>query len=181
MAKTTLTLDIEYDPELTHPDGLASAMDRLMETALSTPGIMEEYGDPRVGEFFVSAADGSRPKPGPTIILNISGGVLQDVFGSDPAITVALVDWDTEGCDPSDNGIIEIPDGRGGTQLANVAEYPVQPLEQLTGTETEAAPESGRAGVDATNRFRPNGGAPLGALQHRHQHVADHTRLRQLR
>jgi hypothetical protein len=148
MAKTTLTLDIEYDPELTHPDGLASAMDRLMETALSTPGIMEEYGDPRVGEFFVSAADGSHPKPGPTIILNISGGVLQDVFGSDPAITVALVDWDTEGCDPSDNGIIEIPDGRGGTQLANVAEYPVQPLEQLTGTETEAALKA--AGLELT-------------------------------
>ena len=49
------------------------------------------------------------------------------------------MDWDTEGCDPSDNGIVEIPDGRGGTQLAAVAEYPVWPLEQLAGTETEAA------------------------------------------
>ena len=62
MAKTTLTLDIEYDPELTHPDGLASAMDRLMETALSTPGIMEEYADPRMGEFFVAKADQRCPK-----------------------------------------------------------------------------------------------------------------------
>ncbi len=52
--KTTLTLDIDYDPELTHPEGLASAMDRLLETALSTPGIMEEYGDPKMGEFFVA-------------------------------------------------------------------------------------------------------------------------------
>ena len=64
MAKTTLIVDIEYDPELTDPEGLASAMDRLMEMALSTPGIMEEYGDPRVGEFFVTKADGSHPKPG---------------------------------------------------------------------------------------------------------------------
>ena len=29
--KTTLTVDIEYDPELTDPEGLACAMDRLME------------------------------------------------------------------------------------------------------------------------------------------------------
>ena len=49
--KTTLTVDIDYNPEKTHPEGLASAMDRLMEMALSTPGIMEEYGDPRIGEF----------------------------------------------------------------------------------------------------------------------------------
>jgi hypothetical protein len=54
MARTTLTVDIKYDPELTDPEGLASAMDRLLETALSTPGIMEEYGDPKVGEFFVA-------------------------------------------------------------------------------------------------------------------------------
>jgi len=62
--KTTLTCDIEYNPELTDPEGLASAMDRLMETVLSTPGIMEEYGDPKIGEFFVARAAGSSPKPG---------------------------------------------------------------------------------------------------------------------
>ena len=54
--KTTLTCDIEYNPELTDPEGLASAMDRLMETVLSTPGIMAEYGDPKIGEFFVAHA-----------------------------------------------------------------------------------------------------------------------------
>jgi hypothetical protein len=54
MAKTTLTLDIEYDPELTDPEGLACAADRLLETVLSTPGIMDEYGAPRFGEFFVA-------------------------------------------------------------------------------------------------------------------------------
>lgn len=51
--KTTLTIDIDYNPAVTDPEALASAADRLMETALSTPGIMEEYGDPRFGEFFV--------------------------------------------------------------------------------------------------------------------------------
>ena len=33
--KTTLTVEVEYDPRKTDPDGLASAMDRLLETALS--------------------------------------------------------------------------------------------------------------------------------------------------
>jgi hypothetical protein len=63
MAKTTLTVDIEYDPELTDPEGLASAMDRLLETALSTPGIMDEYANPKVGEFFVASMAGDRPPP----------------------------------------------------------------------------------------------------------------------
>jgi hypothetical protein len=51
--KTTLTVDIDYDPDVTDPEGLASAADRLLETVLSTPGIMDTYGDPRFGEFFV--------------------------------------------------------------------------------------------------------------------------------
>ena len=52
--KTTLTLDIEYDPDVTDPEGLATAMDRLMETARSIPKILDEYGNPKVGEFFVA-------------------------------------------------------------------------------------------------------------------------------
>ena len=52
--KTTLTVEIEYDPAMTDPEGLACAMDRLLETALSTPGIFDEYGNPKVGEFFVA-------------------------------------------------------------------------------------------------------------------------------
>jgi hypothetical protein len=135
--KTRLTVEIEYDPKMTDPEGLACAMDRLLETALSTPGIFDEYGNPKVGEFFVARE--TTALSAPKIVLNISGGVLQDVFSSDPAITVARVDWDTEGCSPSDNGIVEIADGRGGTQLAAVAEYPVLPLTDLAGTETEAA------------------------------------------
>jgi len=33
---------------------LACAMDRLLETVLSTPGIMDEYGNPAIREFFVA-------------------------------------------------------------------------------------------------------------------------------
>ena len=101
------------------------------------PASWTNTGIPTVREFFVAKETVSTAAP--KIVLNMSGGLVQEVFASDPAITVALVDWDTEGCDPSDNGIVEIPDGRGGTQLAHVAECPVEPLEQLAGTETEAA------------------------------------------
>jgi hypothetical protein len=135
--KTTLTVEVEYNPQKTDPEGLACAMDRLLETALSIPEVMDEYGNPTIGEFFVAKEASSTAAP--KIILNMSGGLVQEVFGSDPAITVALVDWDTEGSDPSDNGMVEIPDERGGTQLAHVAECGVEPLEQLAGTETEAA------------------------------------------
>jgi len=52
--KTTLTVEIEYDPRKTDPEGLACAMDRLLETALSIPEVMDEYGRPAVGQFFVA-------------------------------------------------------------------------------------------------------------------------------
>jgi len=52
-AKTRLFLEIDYDPGVTDPEGLASAMDRLLETSLSIPGVLDEYGSPRFGEFLV--------------------------------------------------------------------------------------------------------------------------------
>jgi hypothetical protein len=54
--KTTLTVEVEYDPARTDPEGLACAMDRLMETALSIPGALDEYGNPEVGEFLIAGA-----------------------------------------------------------------------------------------------------------------------------
>jgi hypothetical protein len=52
--RTVLEVSLDFDPGVTDPESLASAMDRLLETALSTPGIFEDYGNPRVGEFFVA-------------------------------------------------------------------------------------------------------------------------------
>ena len=54
LKKTTLTVDLKYDPTKTDPEGLACAMDRLLETALSIPGVMDEYANPQIGEFFVA-------------------------------------------------------------------------------------------------------------------------------
>lgn len=83
MAKTTLTIDVNYNPEVTDPEGLASAMDRLLETALSTPGIMDEYGPPEFGEFSVAQAKparaGRNEKKGfQTYRLRIDGPLLRE-------------------------------------------------------------------------------------------------------
>ncbi len=49
--KTTLTIDIEFDPEVTDALSVADALDILLGTALSTPDILGEEGNPTVGEF----------------------------------------------------------------------------------------------------------------------------------
>lgn len=51
--KTRFYIDVEIDDSMTDAESVATALDRLMETALSTPGILEEYGDPKVGEFMI--------------------------------------------------------------------------------------------------------------------------------
>lgn len=50
----TLSLKVDFDDSQTDPESLASAMDTLMKTALSTAGILDEYGDPQIGGFMVS-------------------------------------------------------------------------------------------------------------------------------
>ena len=52
MKSAKFTLEVEFDPEITDEDSVASALDTLMETALSTPDILDDCGNPKVGEFF---------------------------------------------------------------------------------------------------------------------------------
>lgn len=53
MLKTCrLMIEITYDDDTTDADSLAEAFDKLLETACSTPGILDEYGNPEIGEFF---------------------------------------------------------------------------------------------------------------------------------
>jgi len=52
-SKVRLYLDIQFDQRITDVEALACAMDRLLERALSTPGILEEHGGIRVGTFRV--------------------------------------------------------------------------------------------------------------------------------
>jgi hypothetical protein len=47
----TFIIKVDYDDRSTDPDALGEALDRLMETALSTPGILDDYGQVEVGKF----------------------------------------------------------------------------------------------------------------------------------
>jgi hypothetical protein len=143
--KTVLTVEVTYNRRFTDPEGLAVALDRLLETALSTTGILEEYGTPNFGEFFVASSDTSE-RSVTRIVLSIFGGVLEKVFCDAPHAKTVLVDWDTEGSDLAEEGMVEIPAPQGHTQWAAVIEYPVAPLEELTKTETLAALKA--AGID---------------------------------
>lgn len=48
-----LQLPVEYSVRETDPESIATAMDRLLKTALSTPGIVDDYGRVQIGEFTV--------------------------------------------------------------------------------------------------------------------------------
>jgi hypothetical protein len=57
MKKALLTIEIEYDEEATDSEGVAYAIDRLIETARCQVAL-EEYGNPNIGEAFVAMEDG---------------------------------------------------------------------------------------------------------------------------
>jgi hypothetical protein len=52
-----LYLTIEFDDENTDAESVASALDKIMDASLSTFGILDEYGDPGIGKFFVDEGD----------------------------------------------------------------------------------------------------------------------------
>ena len=136
METTKLTLEVEYDPRFTDPEGLACTMDRLLETALSTPGIMDNYANPTVGEFFVDGESVRAPAINPLVVLMISGGVLQAAYASGPGARLILTDWDAEGSDPNNKNLVEIEDRQGRHQCVFVTDFPIAPLTDLSGTDT---------------------------------------------
>ena len=49
--KARLFVDVEFDEDVTDADSVASALDTLLETALSTQDVLSEQGNPNVGGF----------------------------------------------------------------------------------------------------------------------------------
>lgn len=88
------------------------------------------------------------------VVLNVSGGVVQDVFSSDAAIDIIIVDWDSEGADLDASGLVELATGGGDisgrVSRAVVSRPPIQPYNELAGTDASAAMR--KAGIsDAEN------------------------------
>lgn len=76
--------------------------------------------------------------PKAQIVINVQGGIVQDVFASLPDLDVIVVDWDGEGVDPRSPHMVEIATPYGSDK-AFVVDFPVEPLSQLAGTEVEQA------------------------------------------
>jgi len=79
-AKTTLTIEVRYNPDVTDPESLAVAADRLLETVLSTPEILDEYDNPRFGEFLVACPLYSLTIDGP--LFRRQRGLLENLLGA---------------------------------------------------------------------------------------------------
>ena len=102
---------------------------------------------PRVGDFgggavVVSATDikwfnawdfveEQKHKSKLRIIVEISDGVVHDVYCSDPQAECVVVDWD---CCELDDDSVEVDSG-----IACITQHVVCPFDNLTGTDTEAA------------------------------------------
>ncbi len=63
--KARLYLDVEFDESKTDAESVATALDRVLETGMSTPGVLDEYGDPTAGEFFVLDTETARQRAAP--------------------------------------------------------------------------------------------------------------------
>jgi hypothetical protein len=50
--KAVLYIEVEFDENVTDADSVAVAADRLLETALSTPDVLDDYGNPTFGAFY---------------------------------------------------------------------------------------------------------------------------------
>ena len=57
MKRATLTLDVYFDESLTSSVNVAAVLDQLLETAMSTPGILEEHGEVQVEEICILNED----------------------------------------------------------------------------------------------------------------------------
>ena len=77
------------------------------------------------------------------IILNVVGGVVQEVFASDPAIQVTLVDWDVH--DAADERAVDVQTADGYRRWAYVVGMTPDPLAELAGTDVERAIEAAEA------------------------------------
>lgn len=53
----TLQLTVSYDRKQFDEDAICEAVDRVLQNALETPGVLDEVGNPSVGSFEVAIGD----------------------------------------------------------------------------------------------------------------------------
>jgi hypothetical protein len=74
------------------------------------------------------------------IVVEVNGGVVQEIYSDDPAVTLIVVDWDTEGSVPDRNTHVVL-DELDNEFLVHAVVVEATPLEMLP-LETLAAAEA---------------------------------------
>ena len=65
------------------------------------------------------------------VIINVYGGLVQDVY-ADGDLQVAVIDWDTEGVSPGEDGTVSVPQSDERRAVASVClDWPTHPISQL--------------------------------------------------
>ncbi len=67
------------------------------------------------------------------VIVEVRGGVVQEIYVDDPAVEVVLIDWDTEGCDPAEVGLVTVDD-----DFVRAVLYPTTPSTEMPPDTAEA-------------------------------------------
>ena len=78
------------------------------------------------------------------LVIEVRGGLVQEVYSSQPDLDVILVDWD---CDESDSPQVVVIEAAQRRKQAYVVELPLQPLSALAGSELEQLFEAADRGV----------------------------------
>jgi hypothetical protein len=53
MRTVNMNIDVTFDDAVTDAESVSNALDTLLETAMSTPDILDEYGEVSVGPFLL--------------------------------------------------------------------------------------------------------------------------------
>lgn len=83
------------------------------------------------------------------IVIEVNGGVVQEVYSNDPAVTVIVVDWDTDGAEPG-NGNYIVTDELGNKHFAHAV--------IVNPTSIDMLPMETKSAVEAARTRRPDTG-----------------------
>jgi len=56
MKRAVLTIEVEFGENITDAEGVGDAVDTLLATSVSTPGILDDYGNPHIGQTYIQPA-----------------------------------------------------------------------------------------------------------------------------
>lgn len=86
----------------------------------------------------------------PVLAVIMSGGIVQNIQSTSP-VEVVLVDYDVDGCDPTDPHVVDVYQDGGGTELANIRFFPVEIKPDKLGSIRRAAIEAEGRKASAEN------------------------------